>query len=464
MSDRISRLLAGYAAGVAPGRLAPETVHEVERRILDAVGVAVAGFDEPAARAARAYAARRKDPDGASVWGTPDRANVEAAAFANAVAVRCLDFNDTYLSREPLHPSDVIAPLVALAERERTPARDMLSAIAVAYELGVALCDAASPRAHGWDHVNVIQIAVAAAGAAMLGSSPDPIEQAISIATVPHAAMRQSRAGELSMWKGVAAANAGRNAVFAIDAAAAGMRGPFEPFEGEMGFVRQVLDGEAFDDAALGPLVQTETPLAILRTHVKMWPVEYHAQSAVDAALHLHAELGEDPAGAIADVEIDTFRASYDIIAKDREKWDPRTRETADHSLPYVTLAALMDGSVTTATFSQDRFRDELTLDLLGRAVSVHEDPDLSAGYPEGVPNRVTVLTTDGRTLEREVRFPRGHARNPMTDGEIVAKFRANVDGRWKPERAERAAKLIGRLHDDETAFASLLADVLAEP
>jgi 2-methylcitrate dehydratase len=464
MSDRISRLLAGYAAGVVPERLPPDTIHEVERRILDSIGVAVSGFDEPSARAARAYAAARRQSNGATIWGTTGRANVEAAAFANGVAVRCLDFNDTYLSREPLHPSDVIAPLVALAERDGRTGPDLLSAIAVAYEMGVALCDAASLRAHGWDHVNVIQIAVAAAGAAMPGASPDVAEQAISIATVPHAAMRQTRVGELSMWKGAAAANAARNALFAIDAAAAGMTGPFEPFEGEMGFVRQVLGGEPFDEMAFGTLAQVDPPVAILRTHVKRWPVEYHAQSAVDAALQLHAELGPEPADAIADVEIETFRASFDILAKDREKWDPRTRETADHSLPYATLAALMDGDVTGATFDERRFRDEATLDLLARAISVHEDAELTAGYPEGIPNRVTVMTSDGRALVREIRFPRGHARNPMTDDELVAKFRANVDGRWEPERADRVAVLVWRLHDDDAALASLLADLGGEP
>ncbi|HSL65881.1 MAG TPA: hypothetical protein VK874_14610, partial [Gaiellaceae bacterium] len=218
------------------------------------------------------------------------------------------------------------------------------------------------------------------------------------------------------------------------------------------------------DEMAFGTLAHVGAPMAILRTHVKRWPVEYHAQSAVDAALQLHAELGPEPADVIADVEIETFRASFDILAKDREKWDPRTRETADHSLPYITLAALMDGGVTGATFDERRFRDEATLDLLARAISVHEDVELTAGYPEGIPNRVTVMTSDGRALVREVRFPRGHGRNPMTDDELVAKFRANVDGRWKPERVDRVAALAWRLHDDETALASLLADLGGEP
>jgi 2-methylcitrate dehydratase len=122
-----------------------------------------------------------------------------------------------------------------------------------------------------------------------------------------------------------------------------------------------------------------------------------------------------------------------------------------------------MEGAVTTSTFDEERFRDERALDLLSRAVSVHEDPDLTAGYPLGIPNRVTVMTTDGRELSREVRFPRGHAMNPMTDDELVRKFRANVDGRWDPARAERVSAAVWRIHDDDGALPELLADLRSD-
>jgi 2-methylcitrate dehydratase len=441
VSDRISRLLASYAHAVSWDRVPAETVHEVQRRILDSIGVAVAGFEETAPRAARAYAQGQRDPDGASVWGTAQRSSPEAAGFANAVAVRALDFNDTYLSREPLHPSDAIPPLLALAERRHLSARAFLTAVATAYELAVTLCDAASLREHRWDHVNYVSIGVAGAGAAMLGLPVDAIEHALSIAVVPHAAMRQTRAGELSMWKGAAAAEAGRTALFAALVAEAGMTGPNRPFEGEMGFFRQLLDGEGFDERILDPFRTHEAPRAILDTYVKRWPVEYHAQSAVDAALQLRPELGDPP--TIDRIRIDTFGAAYDIIAKDPEKWDPATRETADHSIQYIVCAALQDGEVTRRTFDLERIRRPDTLELLRQRTTVEEDPELTEGYPEGIPNRITVTTTRGTTHVREVRFPLGHARNPMSDEELVAKFRTNVAERWSPERAERVADLV---------------------
>jgi len=444
MSDRFSRTFAAYAAETTWDRLPAETVHEVERRVLDSVGVAVAALDEGAPVAARRYAAAH--PGSATIWGTDGRADAEVAGFANGVAVRALDFNDTYLSLEPLHPSDAIAALLALAEVRGLSGPELIRAVAISYEVSVSLCDAASLRTHGWDHVGFLGIGAACGAGALLGLSQEAIEHAISIAAIPHAAMRQTRAGELSMWKGAAAANAARHAVFGASIAEAGMTGPNEPFEGEMGFVRQLLGGEPFDDEPLKRLEALEPPIRISDTYVKFWPVEYHAQSAVDASLRLHAQLA---GREIASVRIDTFRTSYEIIAKDPEKWDPRTRETADHSIQYIVCAALRDGEVTVATFDPARFRRSETLELLQQRTTVEEDPELSAGYPDGIPNRITVTTTDGETLTERVDHPRGHARNPMTDDELVAKFRANVSGRWPVERAERVEGAAFGLHED---------------
>lgn len=456
MSDRFSRMLAEYAASARWEELPPPTVHEVKRRVLDSFGVALAAFAEPAPKAARHYAYRWPQPGGATLWGTPFTSSADVAAFANGVLVRYLDFNDTYLSREPLHPSDVIPALWALAEWRRLPARDFLLSVAVAYEIGVSLCDAASLRRWGWDHVNYIGVATAAAAGRLLGLPAEVIEHAISLSCVPHAAMRQTRAGELSMWKGAAAANAARNAVFAALLAEAGMTGPYQPFEGEMGFFRQLLGGGGFEEAPLRPLADRRPPRRILDTYVKYWPVEYHAQSAVDAALQVRAEL-QDPA-RIARVRIATFRAAYEIIAKDPEKWEPKTRETADHSLPYIVLVALVDGRVDRASFAPERFTDPAVRQMLRERTELVEEPELTAGYPEGIPNRVEVWTHDGGHFVREVRYPRGHARNPMTDDEVADKFRRNVQGLLAPAQVDRLSDAVWRLEDQDLARVAELA------
>ncbi|MEX0756299.1 MAG: MmgE/PrpD family protein [Actinomycetota bacterium] len=457
MSDRYSRMLAGYAAGVTT--IPDSTAHEVKRRILDSIGVATAAFDADSPTAARAYANAFPDAAGASIWNTSRRANPEITSFANAVAVRYLDFNDTYLSKEPLHPSDVIPALVAIAEvRNRSP-RELLEAIAVAYEIPVTLCDAASLRAHGWDHVNYIAIGAALGAGMLVDLDEQHLEHAVSIATVPHAAMRQTRAGELSMWKGAAAANAARNGIFGALLAEAGMTGPNEPFTGEMGLFAQLLDGSGFDDTTLAGIAAGGAPSRILDTYIKFWPVEYHAQSAVDAALRLRSEIGSVE---IAAIRIDTFRTSYEIIAKDPEKWDPKTRETADHSIQYIVCAALEDGEVTMATFDLDRIRRPSTLGLLQQRTTVESDDALTDGYPDGVPNRITVTTADGVEHVREVRYPRGHAKNPMTDEEVTRKYRANVSGRWSDERVGLVAEHVWNL-DESTTLEYLLAQLRTE-
>jgi 2-methylcitrate dehydratase len=419
--------LADYVAAIQPADLAPAVVHEVKRRVLDTLGVGLAAFESDTARATRSLALdyALAPQHSATILGTLQRTTPDLAAFVNGTLARYLDFNDTYLSIEPLHPSDVILPLLALAEMRHRPGRALLTAIAITYEIGVSLCDAASLRQHKWDHVNYIAIMAAAGAAYLLGLSYAQTEHALSMATVPHAAMRQTRAGELAMWKGAAAANSSRNAIFAALLAEKGMTGPFQPFEGEMGFCI-LLTHTPFDLSKLDSLARQQPPQRILDTYIKKYPVEYHAQSAVDAALDIHRELH---GAQLQSVHIDTFKASYEIIARDPEKWQPQTRETADHSLQYITVVALEDGEITQRSFDPERIRSPRTQEFLARHTTLAEKAELTAGYPDGIPNTITVTLGDGRTLSRTVRYPRGHVRNPMTDDEVFAKFESNVAG-----------------------------------
>jgi 2-methylcitrate dehydratase len=343
--DRFQTLLARYATG-APAA-PPEARHEVKRRMLDSLGVMAAAAGSPTCRAVRAYAGRLPLADGARLFGTDLAVAPEAAALANGAHVRYLDFNDTYLSLEPLHPSDSIPALTALAEWRGRPGSALIDAIALAYEVGMDLCDAASLRVHGWDHVNYIALATAAAAARLLELDEAGATQALALALVPSAAMRQTRAGELSMWKGVAAANAARNGLFAALLAAEGLTGPAEPFVGEMGIFRQLLGGEPFREEALARLAGQAPPARIVDSYIKAYPVEYHAQSAVDVARELRDEIG-DPA-RVERIEIETFKLAWEIIARDPEKWRPRTRETADHSRSYTIAAGLAEAEAMLA-------------------------------------------------------------------------------------------------------------------
>jgi 2-methylcitrate dehydratase len=185
------------------------------------------------------------------------------------------------------------------------------------------------------------------------------------------------------------------------------------------------------------------------QTYIKFWPAEYHSQSAIDAALQLRPEVGD--VRRIKAIDIHTFDAAVDIIGKDPEKWRPRTRETADHSLPYCTAVALLDGAVTRTQFEPKRFNDPGLLELVAR-IKVHRDSELSKRYPAGIPNRLTITLTDGRKLVREVEFPRGHARNPMTDADVEDKFRALVEPHYGKGRADQILAVCWDLENLKTA------------
>ena len=200
---------------------------------------------------------------------------------------------------------------------------------------------------------------------------------------------------------------ASRNALFAALLAADGMTGPAPVFEGEMGFFQQV--SGPFSLTKLGG--PSDGDWMLPKTSIKFVPAEYHSQSAIAAAFDLRKQIG-DPK-RIRGLEIATFRTAVEIIGKDPEKWRPQTRETADHSLPYCTAVALVDGKISSAQFTDERMRDPVLLDLVART-RVIEDPKLTAGYPEGIPNRVTVTLDDGQKLVALVSFPPGHDCNSV--------------------------------------------------
>lgn len=420
----LAQHLARYAAGLRYENLPPEAIHEAKRRLLDSLGCAMGALHSEPATIARTLARTVTSAEHpATVIGTGHRSSPEMAAFANGVLFRYLDYNDTYLAKEPAHPSDNFAAVLAVAEPTGASGRDVLLAAVLAYEVQCRLCDAYSIRAQGWDHVTYGSFSTSLAAGKLLGLDEVALVHAQGLAGVPNNAMRQTRVGMLSHWKGCAFANASRNGVFAARLAALGMTGPSEVFEGEMGFFREVARGEFSLPERLGG--ENGEGFMINRTYIKFWPAEYHSQSAIDAALQMRGEVGA--ADGIQSLRIETFRAAVEIIGGEPEKWRPTTRETADHSLPYCVAVALRDGDVTLDSFDDAHLKDEALLGLVQR-VTVEGDAELDARYPEGIPNRLTAVTADGRTVTHEVTFPRGHARNPMTDDEVVRKFRSMAE------------------------------------
>ena len=456
--------LAKYTADLKYEQIPQAALQEAKRRIIDALGCAMGAIScnaEPAL-IARQVAQLSSSPQGATVLTTRHKTSPDLAAFASGVMIRYLDFNDTYLSKEPAHPSDNIAAVLAVAEAEKRTGKDILTAIVLSYEIQCRLCDAASIRARGWDHVTYGAFSAGLAAGKLYGLNQQQLVHAQGLAATPNNALRQTRVGELSHWKGCAFANASRNAVFAAMLAKHGMTGPSEIFEGEMGFWKQI--SGPFELAPMGGENGSDD-FMINHTYVKHFPAEYHSQSAIEAALELRAQIGPENIDAkIESITIESFDAAVDIIAGFAEHWAPESRETADHSMPYCVSAALMDGDITLDTFTRERIHDP-KLRALIQKVKVNRNAEMTAGYPDGIPNLLIIKTTDGRTFEKKITYPLGHNKNPMNDAEIEKKFRT-LAGRVMPDTDVQ--KILDALWSIETCtdvsqIMVLFADALAK-
>jgi 2-methylcitrate dehydratase len=415
----ISQYIAEFASRIEYKNLMDKVIQEVKVRILDTIGCAFGAIWSNASSIARRALYRHRSLGwGARIWGSDIWVPPDYATFINGLMARYLDFNDTYLSKEPQHPSDMIPALIALGEYLGVDGKTLITGVAVGYEVGMRLCDAASLRVRGWDHVNYTMIGATAGLANISGLEKEEAVNAIAMAMVPHVAMRQTRAGKITMWKAAAASNACRNAVFAVLLAMEGYEGPSDPFIGEMAFIRQLL-GE-FDYSQLTGLALNNNPTKILESYMKFHPVEYHAQSAVDATLKiLNKGINVED---IERIKIDTVQAAYDIIVKHPEKWDPDTRETADHSLPYIVASTLANRGVWIDNFEGDELYNPITRKLMEKT-EVSVDKELDTMYPSAIPNRVSVKLKDGRYIEELVEYPVGHPKNPPSIEMVIEKF-----------------------------------------
>jgi 2-methylcitrate dehydratase len=451
----LAERLARYCHSLTFENLPETVVHEVKRRVLDSLGCALGAWNAPPCRFARQLAQRVKIVRGATLWGTAHKTLPELATFANGGLVRYLDFNDTYLAKEPAHPSDNIPAVLAVAESMGASGKRVIQAIALAYEVQCRFCDAAALRPRGWDHVTYGPFSSALAAANVMKLSETQTRHAVNLAGVANVALRQTRVGDLSMWKACAFSNAARNGVFAAMLAQLGMTGPAPIFEGEKGFMKLVsgpfdvslFASESEQKAAVGA---SHAPgFKILDTYIKHYPVEYHAQTAVEAALELRAEVRQaEGAGAIhqlSDVEIGSYDVAIEIIGREPEKWQPTTRETADHSFPYCVAVALLDGQVTLQSFGPTRVRDSAVRDLM-KKVRVVRDPGFVDRYPDTMPTRITARTREGKVYTKTRDLPLGHPGNPMSDPELEGKFRRLVTRRLGRARAEAVIRLVWRL------------------
>ncbi|HET7675990.1 MAG TPA: MmgE/PrpD family protein [Gammaproteobacteria bacterium] len=451
------RRLAAFVHAARFAQIGSAALEQLKIRVLDTLGVAIGALDSAPLVAIHKLTESLGGNNASTLIGggtsAPDR-----AAFYNVALSRYLDFMDSYLAPgETCHPSDNIGAVLAAAESVDASGKDFLTAVAVAYQVQARLSDVAPVRAKGFDHTVQGAYAAAAATAKAFGLDADQIANAIAISGTANNALRVTRTGNLSNWKGLAYPQVAKEGTFAALLARTGITGPEEVFEGNKGF-KETIAGEFSIDWS------RENLDAVLHTIVKKHNAEIHSQSAIDAALDVRGQAGFR-ADAIRTVRVKTFQVAYDIIGggEEGDKRHIRTKEEADHSLPYMVAAALLDGEVQPAQYAPDRIAGADIQALLGK-IAITPDAGYSARFPDEMPARVEVEFDDGRILSAETASYHGFHTDPLDWTAVLEKFARLATPFAGARLCDGIAAVVHRLEKHSTKdLTALLAHVPRE-
>lgn len=435
-------------------------LHAVERLVLDTLGCALGATEAAPVKATRAWARMMRGEPPAHLIGTRETSSVLGATLVNCTAARHLDMNDCDWSRDPGHPSDNIAACLAVAEACAADVPAFLKAVLVAYEVQMRSTEFTKVsffKKTGWDHTTFVTLATAAAAGTLLGLDALRMAHALAIAgSFP--VVGQLRVGQISSMKAASAGLAASRGVEAAYLALHGVTGPLEIFEGKRG-MSSIMLGECDWDVLTSPISQWRLP----RTCFKRYPAAYIIHSSIDATLALRREHSLVPE-RISEVTV----AGFDWLIEDmvhgmggKSRYDIDARETADHSLPYCVAVSLVDGEYTLAQLAQPRWTTPEVKAMLAKVKCVH-DPALDGGFPANRPTRITVKTTDGAIFEKQVAFPKGDPRNPLSDEELGAKFTRLSAGVLSPQRQAHAIDVALNLR--RHSIGTLIDTCSAEP
>jgi 2-methylcitrate dehydratase len=417
MADRILNHLCDYALKLSYRDLPQEVIRRTKHIVIDTVGCALGGAESPPAKIARAAASEITSAIPSTVLISGQKTSPDLAAFANGVMIRYLDFNDTYAGSPTCHPSDLLAPVLAVVDARNGNGKDVILGTVLGYEVLCGLIDYGSKEpGRGWDQSTYGVIAAAVVAAKLFGLTKEQMANAISLAVSSHISLEQIRRGQISHWKGCALANASRNAVFCAMLAAKGMTGPEEAFEGKAGFLNST--GIRFE---IGPFADSADTYRIMKARLKAFPSGYFSQSAIEAILNLRSQI---PAlDSIKEIRLQTFPSGYEVMGSGEANWKPETRESADHSLPFVMAVALMEGNLEIRHYDQMYYKRSDVRALMQKIkVRIGEEP--VAAWPEVPLNIVDVELKSGKVLSTKVAYHLGHFKRWMTDEEQERKFR----------------------------------------
>src|SRR5215475_10509639 len=416
--------MARWAASLEYKQLSPEAVYQAKRFFLDSMGCALGGYQQHDVKIALEVLDEIAAPGRATVIGTGQQVDPVTASLANALMIRCMDYNDIYWKQDPSHPSDIFPAALACCERAGGDGHELIVGLVLGHEFEMRLCEAAFPgiRERGWHHATLTAFVSPIVAGRMLHLTWEQIQHAIGISASRHCTLGAVTAGKLTMMKNTVDPMATQSGVLAAMLAEKGYTGPEHVVDGKEGLTH-VFKPEWKLDLLTGGLGES---WRITQCGMKAFPTEALTHTPISAVLDIVKSQYLQPE-QVSRVQIRSLARAADILS-DPSKYDPHTKETADHSLPYVIAAALVDRQVTPAQFEMTKIMDP-TIRAQLKKVEVVADSEIEKVFPALQRVVVTITTTDGRSLTEQLDYPKGDPRNPLSDQEIEEKFSALAEG-----------------------------------
>jgi 2-methylcitrate dehydratase len=436
--ETITAKMARWAAALEYKHLSEEAIYQAKRFLLDSVGCALGGYQQHDVKIALQVLDEVAARGPATVIGTGKKVDAVSASLANALMIRCMDYNDIYWKQDPSHPSDIFPAAMAGCERAKAGGKELIVGFVLGHEYEMRFCEAAFPgvRERGWHHATLTAFVSPFVAGRALRLSWEQIQHAVGISASRHCTLG---AGKLTMMKNTVDPMATQSGMFAALLAERGYTGPEHVIDGKEGLVH-----------CFGPEWKLNLltdglgeSWRITQCGMKFFPTEALTHAPISAILDLVKKNDLHP-DQVAKIQIRSLARAADILS-DPSKYDPHTKETADHSLPYVIAAALVDRQVTPAQFEIAKITDP-TIRAQLKKVEVVADPEIEKVFPALQRVVVTITTTDGRSFTEQLDYPKGDPRNPLTDQEIEEKFSALADGVLSAQAQEKLKDAIWNL------------------
>ncbi|MEA2021038.1 MAG: MmgE/PrpD family protein [Candidatus Caldatribacteriota bacterium] len=434
--ETISQRWARFALELDYEKIPPKAINEAKRFLLDSIGCAFSALNNKDTQAAYHYIQDLGGKKQATVIGWGVKTNLPQATLINSLLVRALDYNDIYWEQDPSHPSDIIPAVLSTGEFMKKSGKEILLGIILAYELEMRLCKAAFPgvREIGWHHATLTQFVSPVAAGRMLNLDKEKIVAAIGISGSSHHTLGGVVAGHLTNMKNAAdpfAVEAGVRAALLADK---GYTGSVEVFEGKEGFF-EVFNKIKWDRDILTKGLGEN--LLINECGYKAFPTEALTHQPITAALEVMKENSIDPK-EVKEVLVETTTRGADILS-DPSKYKPTTKETADHSLPYCIAVAVAKGNVLPSDFKEEALRDSLVWSLLDK-IKVVANPEIDSLFPK-IKRAIVSIKTPKGTFKKQEDFAKGQPERPLSDEEVIFKFKANAEKEISSARMEEIIK-----------------------